>query len=77
MALKKNARDIELYFISVIIPVMDEARKKNAVLALKDVILHNTEYIHDTTKLGTIGHFTRKELESKSDQEGFEDILDT
>ena len=37
MALKKEARAIERYFIQIIIPAMEEARKKNAVLALKNV----------------------------------------
>lgn len=65
MALSKDAHDIEQYFISVIIPVLDESRKKNAVLALKDVIIKDGS-IADTTQLGTISRFTKNDLKSKN-----------
>lgn len=65
MALTKDARAIERYFINVIIPAMDEARKKNAVLALKHIILED-QTIVDTTQLGSISCLTKKELRNKS-----------
>lgn len=66
MALKKDARAIERYFVQTIIPAMEEARKKNAVLALKNVILKDST-IADTTQLGTIGDLTKSDLKSKND----------
>ena len=66
MALKKDARDIERYFIQIIIPALEESRKKNAVLALKNVILKDTT-IADTTQLGTIGNLTKNDLKNKND----------
>lgn len=65
MALKKDAYAIERYFIQTIIPAMEEARKKNAVLALKNVILKDTT-IADTTQLGTIGNITKNDLRRKN-----------
>lgn len=66
MALTKDARAIERYFISVIIPAMEEARKKNAVVALKNIILKDNT-IADTTQLGTISSLTKNELKSKNE----------
>ena len=66
MALTKDVRAIERYFISVIIPAMEEARKKNAVLALKNIILKDNA-IADTTQLGTISRLTKNDLKSKND----------
>lgn len=66
MALTKDARAIERYFISVVIPAMEEARKKNAVLALKNIILKDTT-IADTTQLGTISSLTKNELKSRNE----------
>lgn len=66
MALKKDTRAIERYFVQTIIPAMEEARKKNAVLALKNVILKDST-IADTTQLGTIGDLTKSDLKSKND----------
>lgn len=66
MALKKDAHDIEQYFIKSIIPAIEESRKKNAVLALKDVILKDNT-IPDTTQLGTITSLTKNELRNKKE----------
>lgn len=66
MALRKDAHAIERYFIQVIIPAMEEARKKNAVLALKNIILKDTT-IADTTQLGTISSLTKNELKNKNE----------
>ncbi|MFR6421625.1 MAG: hypothetical protein ACLUOO_03025 [Coprococcus sp.] len=66
MALKKDARVIERYFIQTIIPAMEEARKKNAVLALKNVILKDAT-IADSTQLGTIGNLTKNDLRNKNE----------
>ena len=65
MALRKDARDIERYFIAEIIPALDEARKKNAVLALKNIILKD-DNIPDTTQLGTIKSLKKIELKDKN-----------
>lgn len=45
---------------------MEEARKKNAVLALKNVILKD-DTIADTTQLGTIGNLTKNDLKKKNE----------
>lgn len=66
MALKKDARAIERYFIQAIIPVLEEGRKKNAVLALKNIILKDNT-IADTTQLGTIGNLTKNDLKNKNE----------
>lgn len=66
MALTKDARAIERYFTTNIIPVLEEVRKKNAVLALKNIILKDTT-IADTTQLGTISSLTKNELKTKND----------
>lgn len=66
MALTKDARAIERYFTTHIIPVLEEARKKNAVLALKNIILKDT-HIADTTQLGTISSLTKNELKGKNE----------
>ena len=66
MALKKDARVIEQYFIQTIIPAIEEARKKTAVLALKNIILKDAT-IADTTQLGTIGNLTKNDLKSKNE----------
>ena len=65
MALKKDAYEIERFFIQTIIPAMEEARKKNAVLALKNIILKDAT-IADTTQLGTIGNLTKNDLKNKN-----------
>ena len=66
MALTKDSRAIQRYFVSAIIPSMEEARKKNAVLALKNIILKDTN-IADTTQLGTISRLTKNELKNKNE----------
>ena len=66
MALKKDAHAIERYFIQSIIPAMEEARKRNAVLALKNIILKDAT-IADSTQLGTIGNLTKNDLKSKNE----------
>lgn len=66
MALKKDVHAIERYFIRIIIPAMEEARKKNAVLALKNVILKDTTIV-DSTQIGTIGNFTKNDLKNKNE----------
>lgn len=66
MALAKEARAIERYFIKRIIPVLEEGRKKNAILALKNIILKDAT-IPDTTQLGIIGDLTKFELSNKSE----------
>ena len=68
MALTKDARAIERYFISAIIPAMEESRKKNAVLALKNIILKDN-LIADTTQLGTISSLTKNDLKNKNEFE--------
>lgn len=76
MALTKDAHDIERYFISMIIPAMNEARKKNAVLALKDVILKDPA-IADTAQLGSLSHLTKNELKLKNEFVLSEFLADT
>lgn len=66
MALKKDVRAIERYFIRVIIPAIEEARKKNAVLALKNIIVKDNT-IADTTQLGTIRSLTKNDLKNKNE----------
>lgn len=66
MALRKDARAIERYFIQIIIPALEEARKKNAVLALKNIILKDAT-IADTTQLGTISSLTKNDLKNKNE----------
>lgn len=66
MALKKDAHAIERYFIQVIIPAIEEARKRNAVLALKNIILKDATIV-DTTQLGTIGNLTKNDLKNKNE----------
>lgn len=66
MALRKDAHDIERYFIAEIIPALEEARKKNAVLALKNIIVKDKN-IADTTQLGTLRNLTKKELMDKNE----------
>ncbi len=66
MALTKDVRAIERYFTTNVIPVLEEARKKNAVLALKNIILKDTT-IADTTQLGTISSLTKNELKNKNE----------
>lgn len=66
MALTKDARAIERYFATNVIPVLEEARKKNAVLALKNIILKDTT-IAETTQLGTISSLTKNELKIKNE----------
>lgn len=66
MALKKDARSIERYFIQTIIPALEEARKKNAILALKNIILKDNS-IADTAQLGTIGNLKKNNLKSKNE----------
>ena len=66
MARTKDARAIERYFIDVIIPALEEGRKRNAVLALKNIILKDTT-IADTTQLGTISSLTKDELKNKNE----------
>lgn len=65
MALNKDAHVIERYFTQAVIPVLEEARKKNAVCALKDIILKDGT-IADTTQLGTISDLTKDELKRKT-----------
>lgn len=66
MALTKDPRAIERYFITKIIPSLEEARKKNAVLAIKSIILKDKS-IADSTQLGSISSLTKNELKSKND----------
>lgn len=76
MALTKDTRAIERYFTANIIPVLEEARKKNAVLALKSIILKDTT-IADTTQLGTISNLTKNELKKKNEFVLSEFLTDT
>lgn len=76
MALTKDARAIERYFISAIIPAMEESRKKNAVLALKNIILKDN-LIADTTQLGTISSLTKNDLKNKNEFVLSEFLTDT
>lgn len=66
MALNKNTRDIEHYFIKKIIPALEEGRKKNAVVALKNIILKD-KIIPDTTQIGTIGDLKKSDLNNKNE----------
>ncbi len=66
MALTKDAPSIQRYFVKKIIPALDEGRKKNAVLALKNIILKDTT-IADSTQLGRVHNLTKEELKTKTD----------
>lgn len=66
LAKKKNPRDIEKYFLHNIIPNLEEGRKRNAVAALKNVILKDPEIVKGT-QLGTINSMTREDLSCKND----------
>ena len=66
MALGKDARAIERYFIKKIIPALDEGRKKNAVLAFKNIVLKD-KLIPDTTQIGTIGDLKKSDLNNKNE----------
>ncbi len=62
---KKGARNIEKYFIDNVIPFLEEKKKKNAVLALKHVIIGDG--LPDSTQLGTICALTKGDLRKKTD----------
>lgn len=66
MAIKKESRAIEHYFIKKVIPALEEGRKKNAVLALKSIILKD-KTIPDTTQLGTINDLKKSDLKNKNE----------
>lgn len=66
MAAQRGAGNLQRYFVEKIIPCLEEARKKNAVLAIKNVILKDKS-IPDTTQLGTIRELTKGELRNKND----------
>lgn len=66
LALSREARSIERYFIKRIIPSLEEGRKKNAVLALKNIILKDRT-ISDTTRIGTIGDLKKSDLKNKNE----------
>jgi len=66
MALNKDARAIQRYFIKKIIPALDEGRKKNAALALKNIILKD-KLIADTAQIGTIGDLKKADLSNKNE----------
>jgi hypothetical protein len=66
MALAKDKRMVEHYFINTVIPALDEGRKKNAVLALKNIILRDRS-IDDSTQLGTVAELTKEELKTKNE----------
>lgn len=66
MASNKDVRAIERYFMQNIIPSMEESRKKNAVLALKNIIMKD-KTIADTTQIGTIENLTKAELKNKNE----------
>lgn len=66
MALTKDARAIERYFIQKIIPSIEETRKKNAVLALKNIILKDCDIL-DSSQLGKISSLTKGELKNKNE----------
>lgn len=65
MALTKDSRMIQRYFDKKIIPVLEEGRKKNAVLALKNIIMKDNT-IPDSTQLGTIGDLKKSDLRSNN-----------
>lgn len=66
MALKKDPYAIEKYFLHVIVPALDEGNKKNAVLALKNVILKDGGIVY-TTQIGTISRLTKADLHEKKE----------
>ena len=66
MPAKKGASAIQKYFEDVIIDSLEEGRKKNAVLAIRCVILQDGN-IPETTQLGTIGNMTKGDLRKKKD----------
>lgn len=63
MALQKNPYDIEKYFLKVVVPAIDEGNKKNAVLALKNVILKDG----DIVETSQIGNLTKADLRAKNE----------
>ena len=66
MATEKDPHAIKGYFHRVVVPALDEARKRHAVLALKTLILKDSSIV-DTTELGTIASLTKGELKSKNE----------
>ena len=66
MAAQRGYGNVYNYFVKKIIPCLDESRKKNAVLAIKNVILKDKS-IPDSTQLGTIRELTKSELRNKND----------
>ncbi len=66
MTAQKGAGNIQRYFDEKIIPCLEESRKKNAILAIKNVILKDKN-IPDTTQLGTIRDLKKSELRNKND----------
>ena len=76
MAAQRGSGNIQKYFVREIIPCLDESRKKNAVLAIKNVILKD-KGIPDSTQLGTIRELTKAELRKKNDFVLSEFLADT
>lgn len=66
MAKGKDPHAIKRYFHRVVVPALDEARKRHAVLALKTLILKDSSIV-DATELGTLASLTKKELKSKNE----------
>lgn len=66
MARGKDPHAIKRYFHRAIVPALDEARKRHAVLALKTLILKDSSIV-DTTELGTLASLTKKELKNKNE----------
>ena len=66
MAKEKDPHAIKRYFHRVVVPALDEARKRHAVLALKTLILKDGSIV-DSTELGTLASLTKKELKSKNE----------
>ena len=76
MVSQRGSGNIQKSFVKEIIPCLDESRKKNAVLAIKNVILKD-KGIPDSTLLGTIRELTKGELRNKNDFVLSEFLADT
>ena len=64
MAKNKNPEEIHRYFIQKVIPCLEEKRKPAAVLGLQNVILKDS--IPDTTDIGTLTNWSKKDLYGKT-----------
>lgn len=66
MAQDKDPQAMKRYFVRKVIPALDEGKKKNAVLALRSLILQDKKIV-DSTQLGTLASLTKAELREKKE----------